>query len=149
MDRHPRIDRVIGPAEFLQRRDIAGGHVKLGKGMHLAGEGQAVEQEQPGLGDLLSFRWRNPIGLYGTVSARSMANSTPIGAGVGLDTEIILNVEQLKTRMTHSCEDLFGSLHIIDMPVLRLQFSCQYFRPSKPNRPALDIDQQPRTPKHR
>ena len=55
MHRHPRIDRVIGPAEFLQRRDIARGGAKLRECMSLARERQAVEQEQPGLLALLLF----------------------------------------------------------------------------------------------
>lgn len=91
MDRHARIDRVIGPAKFLQRRLVTGRGVELGKGVGLAGEGQAVEQEQPGLVTvlLLDGKAQQPLAPgFGEVHGEQDA----VGAGVGLDPEIVLGI---------------------------------------------------------
>ncbi|MNF85981.1 hypothetical protein D3C84_684010 [compost metagenome] len=91
MDRHPRIDRVIGPAKFLQRREVARGGVKLRERMSLAGERQAIEQEQPGLAALLFFDGETQQAFaagFGQVHGQQHA----VGAGVGFDAEIVLTV---------------------------------------------------------
>ncbi|MNG15795.1 hypothetical protein D3C84_996450 [compost metagenome] len=88
---HAGVDRVVGPAKFLQRCLVAGGGVELGKGVGLVGEGQAVEQEQPGFVPLLLLdgKTQQPLASgFRQVHGEQHA----VGAGIGLDPKIILGV---------------------------------------------------------